>query len=188
MGEAPRIIGLSGKARHGKDSAFEFINEVLTPLGYDVRRIGFADAVKTEATEQGWNGVKDEAGRSLLQRIGAARREENPNYWIDRTMEKIHAEFMHRTRNDGPILFVITDVRYPNEFENIMTEGGLVWRIERRNPLTHGTFNNGLTEEQKAHPSETSLDDARFQWFISAEDLSELGYMVLRGLEQFGFL
>lgn len=175
------ILGLSGKARHGKNATAEFIAKRLAPAGIEVIAFGFADAVKDEARQRGWNGLKDEAGRSLLQRIGMERRAENPNYWIHRAFDRIVSEAT--VRREHRRLWVLTDVRFENEAAAIKNAGGVLWRVERRNPATHGAWDNGLTAEQKAHPSETALDDYReFDWAISAEDLDELEGMVDLGL------
>jgi hypothetical protein len=180
--EPPFILGLSGKARHGKNATAEFIAEFLKTRGVEVIPLGFADAVKEEAQAQGWDGQKDERGRSLLQRIGMERRAQNPNYWVNRAFDRIAAEAS--VPQSRPRLWVLTDVRFKNEAAAIAERGGKLWRIERREPATHGPWDNGLTAEQKAHASETELD--RYPWFdwaISAESLEELRWMTLRGLD-----
>ena len=73
-----RLIGLSGKALAGKDTTAMMLSNLIKDR--PVVRIAFADALKNECLAlHGWNGRKDDAGRTLLQRVGVARREENPN-------------------------------------------------------------------------------------------------------------
>jgi hypothetical protein len=51
--------------------------------------------------------------------------------------------------------YVLADVRFPNEADGIRRRGGLVFRIER----------SGV-EAINAHPSETALDDYKFDGII----------------------
>lgn len=164
---AARIIGIAGKAESGKDTAAGFITAVYP--GYYYRR-AFADALKREAlfawarqhenpallevTEKGTieqqlaaaNLLKsgNDSFRTVLQHIGVARRQENPDHWIAR---------LFRDHAIGLISMVIPDVRFKNEAEAIIERGGLVIRLERPG------HENRLTPEQRAHISETDLDD-----------------------------
>lgn len=161
------VIGISGKAQHGKDTVTDCIADTVrtlavlmdgmigSPAYLSVRRIGFADAVKDEAKSQGWNGLKDEAGRSMLQKIGSVRRVEDPDYWVKKCFEKIVQEDQRNT------LWIVPDVRYKNEADYIRDQGGVIWRVNRVG-IGGGPFVNGLTIEQQAHPSETDLDNYEF--------------------------
>src|SRR5579883_3181143 len=72
------LIGLSGKPQAGKDTTAEYLVR-----RYGFRRLAFADRLREECRDLfHWNGVKDAAGRALLQRHGEARRREDPDYWI----------------------------------------------------------------------------------------------------------
>ena len=159
-----KLLGLSGKAGAGKDSAFLILKRLL---GDRVVRVAFADGVKAEAMAVGWNGLKDEAGRRLLQEIGAGRREQDPSYWIV-------SAFKRMATLPADSIVVISDARYKNEAMVIREAGGALWRIERTNPdMT--PFDNGLSPEAKAHPSETDLDNyVGFQARLFASNLEEL--------------
>jgi hypothetical protein len=172
-----RVIGISGKARHGKDSVVDIARAILDGEGV---RIAFADGVREEATNlHGWNGEKDEAGRSLLQRIGSVRREEDVDYWVRRAWAKISSV------PAGSIVF-IPDVRYENEAEAIRRAGGILWRVLRINP-DFSDLDNGLTLTQKLHASETALDDyGKFDALLIAESLDILEWRVKRELERLG--
>lgn len=56
------IIGLAGKLHSGKGTVSEYLVKK-----YRFKRIGFADSFKNIARNIGWNGIKDEDGRKLLQ-------------------------------------------------------------------------------------------------------------------------
>jgi hypothetical protein len=109
------IVGMIGYAGSGKDTAAE----ALISQGFERR--AFADTIKTIARDIGWDGIKDDYGRRLLQNLGASCR-----HHID---ESVWVEAALRGSDDRDI--VITDVRYVNEAEFIAAAGGVLVRIER---------------------------------------------------------
>lgn len=139
------IIGLSGKAQSGKDTVGEYLVKK-----YGFVRVASADALKRIARNIfGWNGIKDEKGRTFLQDLGCSVRGYNKNYWINATMDDImrHKQF-------GKIHFVITDVRFLNEAEILKSNGALILRINR----------DGI--QKFDHVSETELDNYDFDMMI----------------------
>jgi hypothetical protein len=123
-----------------------------------VVRVGFADALKEECRVlYRWDGLKNDEGRALLQRVGLVRRHEDANYWIARAFEKM---------TDPKTLYVVDDVRFKNEAEAIRAHGGEVWRVERYDPVTLMPFDNGLSVAAKAHVSETQLDRYIFDRYL----------------------
>jgi uncharacterized HAD superfamily protein len=167
-----RIIALSGKAGHGKDQTAAFISEFAAPMGIKTQRVGFADAVKERARALGWDGEKNQNGRTLLQYIGARERKDDPEYWVRQLLERIGREDTTDT------LWIITDCRYHNEAQAVKLCGGTVWRLNRRN------YTSALNAEQQKHSSEVDLDDYEaFDARIEAATLDELKdaiYAVLR--------
>lgn len=149
---APTRIGLIGYAQSGKDT----LGKILTD-DYGYTRISFADGVREVAlainpflsdgstladavSEFGWDIVKSwPQVRQLLQRVGteAVRDILGQDLWIDLALRK--AGKVRRA--------VFTDVRYQNEAEAILRDGGVLWRITRPGV---GPVNR--------HPSETALD------------------------------
>lgn len=112
------IVGLVGPAGAGKDTAAE----VFFRAGYE--RVAFADPIKTIAVQFfGWNGVKNERGRKLLQDIGMAGRAYDPECWLR------HMRWSNPIRYKKPT--VITDVRFENEAQWILRNGGTLVRIIR---------------------------------------------------------
>jgi hypothetical protein len=145
------FILCSGRARHGKDTSAEIIKDNLEARGYRVLITHYADLLKFICKNFfGWNGEKDEAGRTLLQQVGTnCIREQDPDYWVDFVANLIR---MFPDRYD---FVIIPDTRFPNEIDRI-TDAGF--------PATHvriirTDFESQLTEEQKNHPSETALND-----------------------------
>jgi len=109
-----RHIGLLGFAGAGKDTAAR----ALLERGW--QRVGFADAIKTKAYFLGWDGLKDERGRRLLQDLGMAMRRFDENFWIHKAQNSMKG---------GPCVF--TDVRFHNEAEFIRESGGIIVRVVR---------------------------------------------------------
>jgi hypothetical protein len=169
----PIVILISAKAQHGKDSfADAFIKEAQDKLGFRCLRIKYGDFVKMVATSYyGWNGKKDEAGRELLQKLGTdLGRKNNPLVWISCVKEVVKAL---QTEYD---FVLIPDCRFPNELDWQDTDFfTFTVRLNRKNE--DGTdYINNLTEEQKAHPSEISLDDYGFNYVIENKNLEDIEF------------
>ena len=60
-----KIIAISGKAQHGKDTTAGFLKSTLEADGYKVQVAHYADLLKYICKQFfGWNGQKDDAGRN----------------------------------------------------------------------------------------------------------------------------
>ena len=157
------IIALSGYARSGKDT----IADHLESLGW--HRAAFAQTLRASlealnpiitSSDEGFLRYRDilglvgyEAGkeiypefRELLQRMGTevGRNLLGQNIWVEATMKSIQEA-------PSGTSWVLTDCRFPNEFEAVKAAGGSVWRVVRP----------GI-EAANQHPSEVALDAATF--------------------------
>jgi hypothetical protein len=153
-----KVCCISAKARHGKDTAAELLKEYLEHKGQRVLIIHFADLLKFICKQFfGWDGNKDEAGRTLLQYIGTdVVGAKKPEYWA-----KFVVDFLRLFENEWDYVF-IPDWRYPIESATLSSYFyTLRLRIERPG------FESNLTPEQKQHASEVSLDDYCFDAIIS---------------------
>ena len=66
-----KVVCISGKAQHGKDTTAGMMKTVLESMGHTVLIAHYGDLVKYVCrTFFGWNGEKDAYGRSLLQKVG----------------------------------------------------------------------------------------------------------------------
>jgi hypothetical protein len=162
------LIGLSGYAGAGKDE----VAKILAPRGW--RRASFADPLRAAlyalnprihgtplrflVDVLGWDSVKRDhpEARELLQRMGTevGRNLFGQDFWVEQALAAIE-------REDGT-QYVFTDCRFPNEAEAVRARGGRVWRIERPGVVA-----------VNAHPSETSLDDYRFDAVIANDGTLE---------------
>lgn len=158
------IIGLSGKKESGKNSVFFMLKVLLDAEneGY-VDKVSFADKLKSIAKSLGWNGVKDDKGRRLLQLLGTEVLREciDYEYHVKRTAETLEKM---KVRKEGvcqicerplvpPRVIVISDVRFLNEIDFLRKVGGEVWRVRRPDHEAQQTI-----DKSAQHASETVLD------------------------------
>jgi hypothetical protein len=152
-----KVICISAKARHGKDTAAELLKEYLEYKGQRVLITHYADLLKFICRNYfSWNGEKDEAGRTLLQHIGTdVVGTKNPAYWVEFVVSVL------KMFEDEWDYVLIPDCRYPVEVttmrDNFET---IVLRVERPD------FDNGLTAAQKSHPSEVDMDNYDFDFAL----------------------
>lgn len=171
------IIGISGKAGSGKDTAAKML-EVLyanPDISYedfankryknfaDIQIVHFADALKETAqvlfrlgewetnTQEGKKTTInwiDKTVRELLQGIGQGLRDAiDFDLWV---------KILFANTKDWSN-YIIADVRYPNEVKAIKERNGILLRIDRKGA---GAGN---------HSSETALDDYK-EWDVHIEN------------------
>lgn len=169
-----QVILISGKAQSGKDTFGKALQLAFQNEGKRVLIIHYADFLKFFCRQYlGWNGLKDEFGRKLLQYEGTdVFRKNYPNCWVD-----IMVGLLRGCQSEYDFV-LIPDVRFPNEVDDLIEYNNAlckddaefatdIWaiRVERPN------YDNGLTEEQKAHSSETALDDYPFEhYYLNMKD------------------
>ncbi|MDD4376450.1 MAG: hypothetical protein PHR25_06730 [Clostridia bacterium] len=153
-----KIINISGKAMAGKDTTALILKDKLEAKNKKVLITHYADLLKYEAkTFFNWDGIKDEKGRQILQYMGTdVIREKNPDYWVS-----FIKEFIGMFNEEWDYV-IIPDCRFKNECELWKIDGwdSIAVRVLREN------FISNLTPEQLNHPSETALDDYKFDWYI----------------------
>ena len=66
-----KVICISAKAQHGKDTSAAILKEIYEANGKRVLITHYADLLKYICKNFfGWNGEKDDYGRTLLQQVG----------------------------------------------------------------------------------------------------------------------
>lgn len=164
-----KILAVSGKAQHGKDTAAQIIYEELTKEGHKVLLTHYADLLKFICKSLfNWNGEKDEKGRQILQYVGTdVVRKERPDYWVQFIVDMLDLF------GDNWDYVIIPDTRFPNEINKLKEHYNRVQHIRVIRP----NFVSTLTEEQLKHPSESALDDFPYDLLIrnasSMDDLRE---------------
>jgi hypothetical protein len=135
-----KLVAISGKMHSGKTYVADLLNR---ELGY--RRLSFAQPLKDDVREMGFTEQeireKEPWMRELLQVYGQARRAQDVDYWVNRMIARLRAEY----HLDQTTLFsydeariVIDDLRFENEADALRilaeeTEGldVLLVRLER---------------------------------------------------------
>ena len=145
-----RLIGISGKKRSGKDT----VAEILSLTQPDVVKYWFAQQLKVEVAlacnvSLAYLDTHKENFRLILQGWGTDFRRNmfGNDYWIRKMEIAVNQLSQHKT-------IVIPDVRFPNEYKYITSQGGIMIRVERETGL------------KDTHESETALDDFVFDYRI----------------------
>jgi len=119
--------------------------EILEVEGYTVLIAHYGDLVKYVcSTFFGWDGKKDSYGRTLLQYVGTdVVRKQDSEFWV-----RFIGDILSFFKKEWDYV-LIPDCRFPNEIEYLKSLGHEVlhMRVNRKD------FDNGLSEEQKNHPS-----------------------------------
>lgn len=120
-----KVILVGGRAGEGKTSFTNFcmkmLDDLVTYPDGIAACIPFAKKVKDTAKFMGWNGVKDDKGRRLLQVIGGAGRDYNPNTWVSAVADSI--------------------VTIPKEFKYVFVDD---WRFPNELDFMRDAFNNDV--------------------------------------------
>lgn len=145
-----KIILISGKAQHGKDTFASMLKQDLEAEGQRVLISHFGDLLKyIYKTFYGWDGDKSNPeGRAGLQRLGTdVIRKHIPNYWCD--FVKFWADHVC----DLYDFMIIPDVRFENEIRVFSDYDCTKIKIQRVGDLSDTAIAN------MNHASETSLDN-----------------------------
>lgn len=161
-----KFICIGGKAQNGKDTSAGMLKESLEARGYKVLVTHYADLLKYICRNYfGWNGEKDDAGRTLLQKVGTEGvRSKKPDFWVDFVLD-----ITELFPNEWDYI-IIPDTRFPNEVDKIKERGytTVFLKVQRHN------FNSPLSIDQQNHPSETALDNYSPDFVIRNRTLEQL--------------
>jgi hypothetical protein len=176
----PSLIGLTGRARHGKDTVGSLLGELAGFRAYQfsaqlkemARRLNpivashpfpkHPNRLATLVQLMGWDAAKENPEvRRILQVLGTecVRDMFGEDAWIRALEKKLLDDAWDTLR------VVITDVRFPNEAKWIHRWGGQVWRVKRIEELGYHEetgeletrpYENGVGVD---HPSERFVDD-----------------------------
>ncbi len=131
-----RVIGLTGKKRHGKTLFCGYLGLKLP----EYRTINFKDSLLEMAYSIGWNGEKDDRGRKLLQRLDTdvCRECIDQDYWVTRWFERVSfvsSEYV-----------LVDDVRFNNEAAAIKALNGMIIKVVTPGLDDLGDFDNHISE------------------------------------------
>lgn len=166
-----RIIAVTGKKRHGKDTVGRILAEQFGFL-----RVSFADPIKQQCMslfglsyDQVYGDLKEvvderwgKTPREMMQTFGSAARSIHPETWVRDALSKIslgsrgkpvslHSEHLRAFSEVKSVTnrWAICDCRHENEAAAVRDRGGLIIKVQRPGAGT------GLFED---HESEKSVD------------------------------
>lgn len=121
------VVGFAGPARVGKTAITNELMTMATSQGWRVEVMPFAGPLKNAADEAGFGKDVDPDGyRKYCQEVGAERRAEDENYWLNQWNADVVAIRDKHWEEDTnkPLLVIADDVRYENELNAIRNGGG----------------------------------------------------------------
>jgi hypothetical protein len=143
------IFGISGYATAGKDSFADAMYSILSKRKIKCYRESFAKQLKlqmhgfleTSLKINSFTIDENEKNiiRPLLVAYGEAKRKINPNYWVE-TLD------FYLLKNG---VSIISDVRYENEADWILSKGGKILHLNRIKP--DGDFIKPANKEEEAN-------------------------------------
>lgn len=148
-----KVFVIGGTAKSGKNTFGNYLREELKTYGYKPCVMHLTEPLYSYARNYfSWNENSDEKPREFLQKMGIEIIKEKmhkPQFLINRTCEDI--EILSNFFD----VFIITDARLIMEFEEFRKrfDDVVVIKISRNN------YDNGLSEEEKNHITETELLD-----------------------------
>jgi hypothetical protein len=183
-----KLVGLSGKSKSGKSTLAKYLESE-----YGWHRVSLANSLKLMvrahfglSAEQVYGEAKDSpcgyfhsdgitprTPRDILIWMGLAYRQVDPDYWIKQVSDEMRDDKIN----------VIDDIRFVNEADWVVANGGLMLRLERDIDLRGGDIND---------QSETALDNYQFHaripesWNYDAKDIPGLATRVEAAYANFG--
>lgn len=145
-----KLYVLAGKARNGKDTVTDILEEIYTLKGKKVLKLSYGVYPKYYTKKLfGWDGKDETKPREILTEVSMKARKINPNYMIRRMEEDIN---ILKEYSD---IIIITDARMIEEIEMPKEKFKCtkVVKVERPN------FESPLSEKQQTHILETSIDN-----------------------------
>jgi hypothetical protein len=172
------ILGLSGKARAGKDTLCQILLGEMRLRGFSAKRIALADALKQEINPYliskygidifNCSPEEKEQVRPELIRLGRTRRlESQGTFWTNIVSQEIE--------RGTEQFFIVPDIRY-NVYENDeaawVRRRGLLVHVEKY--IMNGAekiYYRSNDEEEENDPKVKQAADYLFQWPVAQNDV-----------------
>ena len=174
-----KLFLLSGKARHGKDTAALFIKEYYESLEIKTFLTSFSKYIKMYAQDiSDWDGSEETKSRDLLQRLGT-----------EIIREKLNKEllFINRLKDDVDVyneffdVVVIKDVRLPIEIDEMKKKFPKAISIH----INRINFETELIGNQLKHRTETALEEyENFDYVVEIDNLEQFKENIVNILKE----
>lgn len=179
-----KVYVIGGSAKAGKNTFGKYLREEIKKYGHKPCVMRLTEPLYSYAENYfDWNENTAEKPREFLQKMG-----------IEIIKEKLHKTYflIDRLCEDIEILsnffdtFIITDARLIMELEELKKRYDDVVLIK----VSRDDYDNGLSEEEKNHITETELNDYRgFNYKVfntSLEDLEKQASIIVKNEERRG--
>jgi len=143
-----KIFIISGKARHGKTTVANYINELLGNCAIT----SYSRYIKMYASDvSDWDGTDENKPRRFLQDIGNFVRNGifDDEFFIRRIDEDIKVYALYKNNA------IVDDARLPMEIDYFKERYSNVYSIR----VVRSNFDNGLSIKEKHHETEVALDN-----------------------------
>jgi len=147
-----KIIGIAGNARSGKDTVGTLIKQFAEKQGQQVSLVSFASALRDELNsfcleKLGISSyTTDEQEKKIIRPLLVCwgteiRRANDESYWV---------KALEQNMNDDNTLYIITDLRFVNEFNWIKKNCGVTIYLDRASiaPANHYEKENNVILEK----------------------------------------
>jgi len=164
-----KVFSISGRARHGKDTIGDYIYSYYKDKGISIKKYAFGDYLKEIAIDRLNKKYNDNISidelnyykneyilfhgidiRRYLQDLADELRDENPNIFIDKVIEKIN--------NDKSDVVIVTDTRLSRELKRLECEFSDLLSIKVIRDIEN--------IEHSSHNSETEIDMLQTKYII----------------------
>lgn len=163
----PKIYLLSGKARHGKDTAAGFLKKFYEEDGKKVIYSRAGKYIRFYAMEMtGWDGSEETKPRELLQELGTEvirNKLNKAEMFIERQIDDIE---IYSYFYDA---IIVPDIRLPREIDSIKERFDNVVTIK----INRINFETELTSSQQKHSTETAMDSYNDFDYVVTNDTME---------------
>lgn len=151
------LIGLAGKAEHGKSAGSRIIKEWTERRGctceiFEVSKLILDECYALGLIPDGQpRDQNNKEQNKILVDHGSKQRESNPNYWTDLITAQMLASKADVT--------VCPNIRFPQEAQAIRNSGGYIIRMNRVNDVAHGLSPFISLSRDPNHLTETAVDN-----------------------------
>tara|TARA_R100000353_G_scaffold137555_1_gene97745 strand:+ start:1721 stop:2551 length:831 start_codon:yes stop_codon:yes gene_type:complete len=173
-----RLLGLTGQARAGKTHVANQIMAIAFSKGFVPELVSFADPIKMAAKEQGLTKEKDHVKyRKFCQEFGATKRADDPDFFLDeakmRIVDAMENENLDISRGEKywERILIIDDVRYQNEVDMILRQGGQLMHVYagERLPYPRARWRNHESEKLAKSLDKTQGVQHRIERFFNVK-------------------
>lgn len=158
------LIGLAGKAEHGKNAAANIITEWVRKQGgtcgiFEISALILAECISLGLLPQGSvRNQQDLVQNKVLVDHGTNQRAQDPGYWVTGKNGIVPVML-----NSGLDVAICPNIRFPQEGDAIKKAGGYVWRVNRLNE--DGSPFVSTTRDPN-HACETALDRYNADFYL----------------------